>query len=190
MNILPGSHAAHNEFMARHLPGFQIEVSLAFWRDEVRAFYDPGAPSVEDRRKAIEVLAGNDVPVVMRIDPFLPRSPVAGGKTLMDFGLPEAQTLDDLEQLVKLAKRIGARHVVYSPAKVVQPRRRKMSDAMVRMKSVYCAMSAPGKPVWRGGSFRLPKDVADRKVVTPFLRICANHGVSAKFCMTNLIETP
>ena len=65
-----------------------------------------------------------------------------------------------------------------------------MTDAMVQMKQVYRAMSYPEKPVWRGGSFRLSKDIADRDIVLPFLKICEEAGVKAKFCMTNLIETP
>jgi hypothetical protein len=128
--------------------------------------------------------------MVLRIDPLFPRSPVVGDKTLADFGLPEAQTLDDLHNLVAFAKQIGVRHIVYSPMKLIQPRRRQMTQAMIQMKEVYRAMSHPEKLVWRGGSFRLPKDIADHDVVRPFLRICEEIGVKAKFCMTNLIETP
>jgi DNA repair photolyase len=190
LNILPDKHPKHHDFEKGQLPGFQIEVSLAFWREEARMFYDPCAPSVEDRKAAIVAFRSSGVPVVLRIDPLFPRSPIPGEKSLADFGLPEAQTLDDLHELVAFAKQVGARHVVYSPVKLVQPRMRKMNPAIIQMKEVYRAMSLPGKPVWHGGSFRLPKDIADREIVQPFLRICDEVGMKAKFCMTNLIETP
>ena len=190
LNIIPSDHPRHEAFSEDGLPGFQIEVSLAFWREEARMFYDPCAPSVEDRKAAIMALRGAGVPVVLRIDPLFPRSPVAGGKRLTDFCLSEAQTLDDLSKLVIFAKQAGARHVVYSPVKIVQPRYRKMTPAMTQVKEVYRAMAYPAKPVWRGGSFRLPKEISDREIVHPFLRICEEVGVRAKFCMTNLIETP
>ena len=190
LNVLPADHPVREVFVSQGLPGCQVEVSLAFWREQARMFYDPGAPSVEDRKAAVMALSAAGIPVVLRIDPLFPRSPGAGHKSLADFGLEEAQTLDDLRGLVAFAKQIGARHVVYSPVKIIQPRRRQMADAMIRMKEVYRALSYPEKLVWRGGSFRLPKIIADRDIVLPFLRICEEAGVKAKFCMTNLIETP
>lgn len=190
LSILPQDHPKRELFASQGLPGFQIEVSLAFWREQAGMFYDPGAPSVEDRKAAIVDLCSSGIPVVLRIDPLFPRSPVTGDKSLADFGLPEAQTLDDLHNLVAFAKQVGARHIVYSPMKLIQPRRRQMTQAMIQMKEVYRAMSHPEKLVWRGGSFRLPKNIADHEIVSPFLRICEEVGVTAKFCMTNLIDTP
>ncbi len=95
-----------------------MEVSLAFWREEARCHYDPGAPSVEDRIAGLHALHTAGIPLVLRIDPLFPRSPLPTKPptTVADFGLPEAQTLDDLEQLVTLAKELQVRHVVYSPA--------------------------------------------------------------------------
>jgi DNA repair photolyase len=190
LSVLQQDHPKRELFASQGLPGFQIEVSLAFWREQARLFYDPGAPSVEERKAAIVDFCNSGIPVVLRIDPLFPRSQVTGDKTLADFGLPEAQTLDDLHNLVAFAKQVGVRHIVYSPLKLVQPRRRQMTQAMIQMKEVYRAMSYPEKPVWRGGSFRLSKNIADHNIVLPFLHICEEIGVKAKFCMTNLIETP
>jgi hypothetical protein len=106
-----------------------------------------------------------------------------------DFGLTEAQTLADLEQLVDFAREEGVRHIVYSPVKVVQPRGRQLSASMAATGDLYRAMSAPQKPTWRGGSWRLPKEVADEHVVGPSLEICQRAGIVAKFCMRDLIET-
>lgn len=188
--VLPGNHPRGMLFADARLPAFQIEVSLAFWRDEARLAYDPMAPSVQERKDAILTLREAGIPVVLRIDPLFPRSPLPAGKTLAEFGLQEAQTLDDLQSLVAFAAQCGVRHVVYSPVKIVQPRRRRLGATMVALRSVYQSMTAPGKPVWRGGSWRLPPAIANQHIVQPFLDICRKAGIVAKFCMTNLIETP
>lgn len=187
---LPQSHHMARVFTDSHLPAFQVEVSLAFWREDARRAYDPMAPSFEDRKQAILTLRAAGIPVVLRIDPLFPRSPLPNGSSLRDFGLLEAQTLEDLESLVTFGKQCEVRHVVYSPLKIVQPRRRRLGATMAALRSVYQSVSAPRKPVWRGGSWRLPPDIADQHIVQPFLDICRNAGVNAKFCMTNLIETP
>ena len=64
-----------------------------------------------------------------------------------------------------------------------------MSPLMQRMRRVYEAVARPEKPVWRGGSWRLPNEVVTEHIERPFLSICAAHGVKAKFCKRNLIET-
>ena len=171
-------------------PRFQVQVSLAFWRDEARRDYDLTAATVEDRIAGVRALRDAGIPVVLRIDPLFPRSPLPldGKRSISDFGLTEVQTLSDLEQLVDFALEVGVRHVVYSPVKIVQPRGRPLSATMTALRDVYKALSAPGRPVWRGGSWRLPKEVADEHVVGPFLGICQRAGVAAKFCMRDLVE--
>jgi DNA repair photolyase len=37
---------------------------------------------------------------------------------------------------------------------------------------------------------RLPQRVAAARMTGPFLDLCRKHGVPAKFCMSNLVETP
>ena len=172
---------------------FSCEVSLAFWREEARQAYDPGAPSVQDRIEGIRQLRGAGVPVVLRIDPLFPRFPVSGNAktsaTYRDFGLPQPQSLDDLEQLVVFGRQMGVRHVVYSPAKIVQPRMRPLSAIMRGMRSLYESMAAPDRLVFRGGSWRLPPAVQSA-VTAPLLDLCRQYGVAAKCCKQNLIETP
>jgi DNA repair photolyase len=189
---LPAHHPRHEEFTGKGLPGFVIEVSLAFWRETARSVYDPGAPTVEERIQGIGLLRQAGIPVVLRIDPLLPRSPLRERPpaTLAEFGLEEAQTLEDLESLVAFAKAMNARHVVYSPAKIVKPRGAGLSETMQALRAAYQAVAGPEKLVWRGRSWRLPQDVAEARVVRPFLEICQRHGVRAKYCKQNLIETP
>ncbi|MHB1156105.1 MAG: SPL family radical SAM protein [Phycisphaerales bacterium] len=174
-------------------PGFLMEVSLAFWREETRRAYDRGAPSIQDRIEGIRQLRRAGVPVVLRIDPLFPRPPV-GDKTQTAVGyqnlnLLQPQTLDDLEQLVAFAKSEGVHHVVYSPAKIVQPRMRPLSPTMQRMKMLYEAVAAPERLVFRGGSWRLPP-VAQAAVTSPLSDLCRRYDVPAKCCWQNLIETP
>ncbi len=185
-----GRLAPDHPTQAQVTPTFQVQVSLAFWRDEARRAYDVAAPSVEDRKAGVRALRDAGIPVVLRIDPLFPRSPLPldGKSSMADFGLTEAQTISDLEQLVDFACEMGVRHVVYSPVKIVQPRGRPLSETMSDLLDLYRALSAPGRPVWRGGSWRLPKGVADEHVVGPFLGICQRAGIAAKFCMRDLVE--
>ena len=212
-------------------PGFLIEVSLAFWRDEARQTYDPGAPSVENRIEGLRRLRRAGVNVVLRIDPLFPRgeergagvspalcaplgwpledvnssSPDAGrmpathaGETPATRGtpatrLPTPQTLDDLERLVAFAKEVGVQHVVYSTAKIVQPRTRPLSPTMQHMRALYESIARQSQPperlTFRGGSWRLPP-AAQSTITAPLLDLCRRHGVIAKCCWQNLIETP
>lgn len=183
-------HPEEAKFAADGNPPLQVQVSLAFWREVPRRAYDVTASSVEDRKAGVRALRDAGIPVILRIDPLFPRSPLPldGKASMADFGLTEAQTISDLEHLVDFAREVGARHVVYSPVKVVQPRGRQLSATMTAVRDLYRALSEPSKPIWRGGSWRLPKEVADEHVIRPFLEICKRAGVAAKFCMKDLIE--
>lgn len=167
-----------------------MEVSLAFWREDIRRLYDPGAPSVDERIEGLRGLRKAGIPLVLRIDPLFPREPLGGrSRSYTDYGLIEPQTLEDLEQLVLLAQELNVEHVVYSVAKVVQPRGRRLSSVMQAMRAIYHDVSASRRPVFRGGSWRLPPDLRDA-VIAPLKDLCCRHGIRAKFCMQNLIETP
>jgi DNA repair photolyase len=189
---VPRSHPCHEQFARNRWPGFVVEVSLAFWRESARSVYDPGAPAVEDRVRGLRALRDAGIPVVLRIDPLFPRNPLTNNRerSFEDFGLVEPQTIDDLDKLVALAKELGVRHVVYSPAKITQPRGRKLSATMQAMRQAYKAIVSPDKLVFRGGSWRLPDEIARDRVVRPFLELCEHHGVAAKYCKQNLVETP
>jgi len=189
---IPPSHPRRDQFLRVGGPAFCAEVTLAFWRDEARAAYEPNAPSVQDRIDGVRALRAAGVPVVLRIDPLFPRSPlgVAPAAKLPDFGLIEAQTPEDLTSLVHLAKEVGARHVVYSPLKIVQPRARPLSATMFAIRRVYERLVWPERLVFRGAAWRLPPGIANSRIVSPFLDICRSEGVSAKHCKQNLLETP
>lgn len=190
INELPVSHRRHDEFATAGLPGLRVEVSLAFWRDEISAVFDPGAPSVSQRCSAIGALRAAGIPVVLRIDPLLPRDPLPHGKCLADFGLPNAQRMDDLEALVHFAAEQGVMHIVYSTARIVQPRFKPMVPTMQKLKQAYEHIAAPKRLTFRGGSHRLPDELLQEQIVAPFLDLCRCYNVRAVFCKTNLLDTP
>ena len=189
---LPKDHPRAGAFQQGGCPGFCVEVSLAFWREEARTAYEPGAPSIEDRKEGVRALRRAGIPIVLRIDPLFPQAPFGAGafETYRSFDLVEPQTAEDISNLIGFAKEIDALYVIYSSAKIVQPRGRKLSTIMQAMRRVYDCVAAPDKPVFRGGSWRLPDASSRVRVTEPFLEACRRTGVAAKYCKHNLIETP
>jgi DNA repair photolyase len=173
-------------------PAFCMEVSVAFWREEARKVYDPDAPSIQDRLDGIRRLRQAGVSVTLRIDPLFPRLPHMANKkavTYQDLGLPPPQTLDDLERLVAFGREVGVHHVVYSPARIVQPRGRSLSSVMRQMRSLYESAASPERLTFRGGSWRLPSAIQSA-TTDPLLELCRRYDLPAKCCKQNLIETP
>jgi hypothetical protein len=188
---LPDDHPRHAEFRRPQHPGLIVEVSLAFWRDDVRSFYEPGAPTIAQRIDGLRALQAAGIPLILRVDPLFPRSPLPGtaNKSLGDFGLPEAQTIDDLKRLVDLARQLDAQRVVFSVAKIICPRHGGQPYPMQAMRAVYAACAAPARPPFRSGSWRFPPDLADQHIVQPFLDLCRQAGVPARYCMHHLLDT-
>lgn len=187
---VPDTHPRLRRLRDAGLPGLRLEVSLAFADDAARAFYDPGAPSVQQRRAAIVALRRAGLPVVLRIDPLLPREPLPRGLRLADFGLPPAQSPAALDELLAFAADLGVLHVVYSAAKVVKPRGRGLAPPMTSLKALYEALAAPARLNFRGGSWRLPGPLLRELVTEPFCALARRHGLTAKFCKQNLLSTP
>ena len=192
LGSLPRNHPRRDDLDCNHLPKFVVEVSLAFWREDACRTYDRHAPSVVERIDGLRALREAGIPLVLRIDPLFPHTPLTNGsaRSFEDFGLMEPQTLDDLEQLAALANELDVRHVVYSVAKITQPRGRKLSDMMQAMREFYRGCATPEKLDFHGGSWRLPINKSQALVVRPFLEICNRYGVRAKYCKQNLTETP
>lgn len=186
---LPLNHPSKEKFAEKSLPSLRIEASLAFCKEESAELYDPGAPSITQRMKAIEKLRSSGIAVVMRIDPLLPRNPLRGGKSLDDFQLPDVQSLEALEELVAFAAKSGVMHIVYSVAKIIIPRGKPFNKSMQRLKEVYEYIAEPEKLIFKGGSWRFPP-AAQEQIVRPFLDICRRYDIKAVGCKQNLITTP
>ena len=185
--------AAQEPWLSRlaAIEGVRVEVSVAFADEVASRLLDPGAPGPAERLEGVRRLREAGVPVVLRIDPLVPRSPLPlpGRPSLSDFGLPELQTLDDLARLVDFAAEVGVRHVIWSPLKIVRGRG-VMPQPLAALLAVYRALSRPGRPVWRGGSWRLPGPVAAEHVVRPLRELCRQAGLRSHFCMDRLLGTP
>lgn len=190
LNSLSKQHPCYEKFKQANLPGVRVEISLAFLDDPARKFFDPAAPTVANRLEAIAKLRAAGVPVVLRIDPLLPRAPLPGSLSHRDFSLPAAQSLQNLNALVKFAADQGIMQIVYSVAKIPQPRYRKMPGKMQNLKQLYEYLASPQKLIYRGGSYRLPHQVLMQHVVEPFLEITRQHNMPTFFCKDNLLSTP
>lgn len=189
LNGLPADHPRRPWFDKQGLPPLRIECSLAFFNDEHRRVLDPAAPSVENRMEALRSLRREGLPVFVRIDPLFPRDPLSGGKSMRDFGLPDVQSLPDLEGLVSFNREIGAGHIVYSVAKITRRKVGGLSPVMEKMKRVYEHLAGRSL-VFRGGSWRLPSTVATEFVLKAFLDLCRQYSVPTMACKANLISTP
>jgi DNA repair photolyase len=163
---------------------------LAFFNDDHRRLLDPAAPSIESRMEALRFLRHENLPIFLRIDPLFPRDPLSGGKAMADFGLPDVQSMHDLEGLVSFGREVAAGHIIYSVAKITRPKQGALPPVMERMKRVYGHLSS-GKPLtFHGGSWRLPESAANEHVIRPFLELCGRYAIPVKPCKTNLITTP
>ncbi len=190
LNELPADHPKRVWFEEKGLSPLRLEVSLAFFNDQRRHLLDTAAPSVESRMESIRFLRKQGLPIFLRIDPLFPRDPLDGGKTMADFGLPDVQPMSDLEGLVAFGQEVGTRGIIYSIAKITRPQQGALPPVMERMKRVYQHLSNGQPLVFRGGSWRLPEDVAKERVVEPFLELCNRYSMHAKACKANLIGTP
>ncbi len=186
---LSTNHPRARRFAEMNLPGLRVEVSLAFWREEVCAILDPGAPRVENRMKGIHALRKAGIPVVLRIDPLFPRNSVRD-RTWSDFHVPEPQSLEDLKGLLDFAADVGVMHIVYSVAKILRPRKGALSVVMSSFLEGYRYLAGSNNLEFRGGSWRLPWNIAQEHVVEPFVDLCSRRGLATKFCKQNLITTP
>ena len=190
LNELPPDHPKHDWFMEKSLSPLRLEVSLAFFDDQHRRLFDPMAPSVESRMEAIRRLRSHGLPVILRIDPLFPRDPLTGSKMMADFCLPDVQSISDLECLVCFAREVDIMGIIYSVAKITRPQQGGLPQVMEQIKRVYQHLSASQPLVFRGGSWRLPTNIAEQQIIEPFLVLCKRASVAARACKTNLITTP
>ncbi|MBN1591220.1 MAG: hypothetical protein JW888_17035, partial [Pirellulales bacterium] len=190
LNELRPDHSRRALFDAKGYPPLRVECSLAFFNDDHRRLLDPAAPSVENRMEALRFLRHENVPVFPRIDPLFPRDPLSGGKAMADFGLPDVQSMHDLEGLVSFGQELAAGHIIYSVAKITRPQQGSLSPVMERMKRAYQHLADCHRLTFRGGSWRLPENVANEQVVGSFLELCRQYSMPAKACKASLLTTP
>jgi len=190
LNVLPHDHPRRAWFEHQGYSPLRVECSLAFYNDQHRQLLDPMAPTVTSRMEAIRFLRNENIPVCVRIDPLFPRDPLLKNKKLEDFGLPNVQSLPELGALVRFCREIGIGQIIYSVAKITQPRSGRLSAVMEKMKQVYEHLAQNHSLEFRGGSWRLPDNVAKELIVNPVLSLCNQYAIDAKACKANLVSTP
>ncbi len=92
--------------------------------------------------------------------------------------------------LVQFAREVGVQGVIYSVAKITRPQQGGLPPVMERMKRAYQHLADGHRLTFRGGSWRLPDQVAHERVVQPLLELCSRCSMPVKACKANLIGTP
>jgi len=150
--------------------GVEVQVSIAFWRDETGRRLEPGAPLVSERRMTVERLVDERVPVALRMDPLFPRGVE---------GCSEYQSLEeDLEPLVSWAAQTGVVYVITSPLKLVF-RRNTVSWFNESLIKAF--------PVIRGGYRRMP-DALQQRLLADVKTLCQRHGLRLEHCFANILK--
>ncbi len=160
-----------------------VQITCAFWRDEARKFYEPNAPSVDNRLSAIKVLSEKGIEVELRIDPLFPSTRISrelrGHGDLSHYSMPEAQTQEDIAQLVRFAKEAGAKAVIAKPLKI--PLSQKAGQCKDWFGELYLDASRSRGRIARGGSWRLPPDYQEALVLS-VKGICTKEGIEFRHC--------
>jgi len=167
---------------------FTVQITCAYWDDNVRAFYEPKAPDIHERLHALKFLAENGVDVELRIDPLFPSSRIPETirlhKPLYHYSLPEAQSHEDISNLVRFAKKSGAKAVISKPLKVPFSKRAQRCKDLFSI--IYKDASGKGKRKTVGGTWRLP-DNYQKALMSTVSDICAREGIPFKHCMVDVL---
>ena len=167
---------------------FTVQVSCSFWRETARSFFEPNAPSVRDRLEALRILAENGIDVELRIDPLFPSSrikkEIRRHKPLPFYSIPEAQSQDDIFNLIRFAKELSAKAVIVNTLKV--PVSKSAQCCKDWFKEIYRDANGGEKRTSRGGSWRLPGEY-QKALVSTVSGICALEGIEFKHCMHDLL---
>lgn len=165
-----------------------VQVTCAYWRDEVRMFYEPDAPSVQSRLESIKILAENNVDCEMRIDPLFPSSRIDGEirkhKPLSNYSLPETQTSEDLINLIRYAKNSGVKTIIASPLKIPVSGKAQISKEWFG--ELYKDANQNNKRKMRGGSWRLPENY-QKEMMSTVAKICKDEGLKFKYCKHDVL---
>ncbi len=162
---------------------FTVQVTCAFWRDKIRSFYEPAAPAIEDRLDAIKKLTQLGVTVELRIDPLFPSTridkTIHNHKALPEYGIPEAQTMEDIKAIVKFGKESGVSSIIAKPLKV--PVSKKAQRCKDWFKALYKDTNNGRGRTVRGGSWRLPTNY-QQALLSSVCEACDMVDIKFKHC--------
>jgi len=168
---------------------FTVQITCAFWREDSRMFYEPHAPSVDSRLQALRVLAENGIEVELRIDPLFPSSRIDRSirrhRALPSYSIPEAQTQDDLVNLIRFAGESGAKAIVAKTLKVpISKKAQRCKDCFAE---IYRDADPDRERHLEGGSWRLPQTYQDALLST-VSDICDQEGIPFRHCIQNVLS--
>lgn len=127
---------------------------------------EPNAPSPSERFKTLEILAKKGIPVGLRLDPIIP--------FLND---------EEIEDILKIAKNCGVKHVISSTFK---PR----WDSLKRMNKAFPEIMLKLNPLYKdkiGNSLYLPVEIR-KDIMLKVKNICESFGLSFSCCREGFTE--
>lgn len=167
-----------------------VQISCAFWRDEIRKHYEPDAPEIKNRLDAFRKLCDHGINVNLRIDPLFPSSDVDPAirrhLNLKDYNLPEPQSNEDLTRLVQFVKEAGGKAVIAKPLKI--PISSKSGQAKEWFVKLYKDANHTGNNgKVKGGSYRLP-DAYQKAMMVRLREMCDREGVVFRYCKHDVLR--
>ena len=142
-----------------------VSMSITTLREEISSLIEPNAPSPERRLKALEKIAKENIPTVLRIDPIIPTV---------------NSDLEELENLVSAASRIGVKQVTASTMKPVRGFFKRFKERVDR-ETYRRVLEAYSDGLWIAGYKYLP--VEKRALLLRRLRsITLNYGLEFATC--------
>lgn len=165
-----------------------VQISCAFWRDEVRKFYEPDTPDVQNRLSSFKILCENGINTDLRIDPLFPSSDILPAirrhKPLKNYNLPEPQTNKDLTNLVQFVKSVGGNAILSKPLKI--PISDNAKKTKMWFEELYKDANPQRKSKVQGGSYRLP-DQYQQSMMLRVKKICNENGITFKYCKQDVL---
>ena len=165
-----------------------VQISCSFWNDKARSFYEPNAPSVSSRLGALKILTDNGVECDLRIDPLIPSSRIEDKirrhKPLPHYGIPEAQTKEDILSLIQFARKSKTNSIIVNTLKV--PISKTAEQCKGWFADIYKDANPSGKTRFRGGSWRLPENY-EKALVSTINKMCVQEGIQLKHCMHDVL---
>jgi DNA repair photolyase len=146
-----------------------VTITITTFKKEVLKKLEPKAPDSEKRLEALKILSENKIPTGLRLDPVFPY-------------LNE----DEIEEIVKRAKEVGARHIVSSTFK---PR----FDSWKRFEKIFPKIAQKLKPLYfeKGekikNSFYLPKEMR-RELMEKVFKASQKYKISFATCREGFLD--
>jgi len=147
-----------------------VSITITTVSGEVARRLEPGAPSPEERLKAVKILLENRIKTTVRIDPLIPSINVEG-----------------VEKLVRRLSEIGVGHITSSTYKAKRDSFHRVVEAFPEKEDILHKFYW-GRGRWIGRS-RYLEDEMRRNILKRVREACSENGMSFATCREgNVIE--